>query len=230
MMNNINMRLLLASLAFFSFHEINAQVGINTQTPTRKLDVNGNARIEALTNKSDNASYDRILVTDNDGNVDYTTKESLLPSSNPNNSDKESYSQIYNRPNSYGDPAKTLKCGKFYFSFSNVYDSHIGFRLIDNPGTTINIYMTMEQNWDGSGYQLYQGKSSSDAATVPFVFNSSNWNVIQEFANSRVADYEQNVMHFQYPGDNDFYRLIIYKVLQKTGTDNYDFAAVCEKF
>ena len=198
------MKLLIFLCACFSFCKINAQVGINTQLPTRKLDVNGNARIEALTNKSDNASYDRILVTDNDGNIDYTTKESLLPSSNPNNSDKESYSQIYNRPNYYGDPDKTLKCGKFYFSFSNSSDSQIGFRLIDNPGTAISIYMTMEQNWDGNGYQLFQGKGSNDAATVPFVFNSSNYNVVQIFAEGRVADFEQNIMHFQYPGDNDF--------------------------
>lgn len=224
------MRLLLASLAFFSIYQISAQVGINTLTPTRKLDVNGNVRIEALTNKSENLSYDRVLVIDDTGNIDYTTKESLTPASNPNNSDKESYSQIYNRPNSYGDPSKTLKCGKFYFSFSNVYDSYIGFRLIENPGEPISIYMTMEQNWDGDGFELFQGKGMYDAATVPFIFDNTNWNVVQPFAEGRVADYEQNVIHFQYPGDNDFYRLIIYKVMQKTGTDNWDFAAVCEKF
>lgn len=229
-MDFINMKLLIFLCACFSFCKTNAQVGINTQLPTRKLDVNGNARIEALTNKSDNASYDRILVTDNDGNIDYATKESLLPSSNPNNSDKESYSQIYNQTVSNGDPTKVLKCGKFYFSFSNASDSQIGFRLIDNPGKAISIYMTMEQNWDGNGFQLFQGKGSNDAATVPFVFNSSNYNVVQIFAEGRVADFEQNVMHFQYPGDNDFYRLIIYKVLQKTGANNWDFAAVCEKF
>ncbi|WP_143745952.1 hypothetical protein [Epilithonimonas bovis] len=117
------MKLLIVLCACFSFCKTNAQVGINTQLPTRKLDVNGNVRIEALTNKSDYASYDRILVTDNDGNIDYASKESLLPSSNPNNSDKESYSQIYNQTVSNGDPTKVLKCGKFYFSFSNASDS-----------------------------------------------------------------------------------------------------------
>lgn len=42
-------------------------VGINTQTPTKNLDINGELRIRMLPNSS--SSADNYLVTDSDGNV-----------------------------------------------------------------------------------------------------------------------------------------------------------------
>ncbi|WP_139423049.1 hypothetical protein [Chryseobacterium mulctrae] len=207
-----------------------AQVGINTQTPSRKLHISGNTRVRQLINKSETSAYDRLLVSDQNGNIDYTTKASMQPSAEPDLSNKESYSLIYNRATGSGDPLKTLKCGKFLFLFENTLESRVNFRLFENPGSTINIYMSMEQNFTTDGYQFYQGKAPTNAATVPFTFTTTNWNVNQEFASANLADYEQNIMHFQYPNDTDFYRLTIYRVKQNTGTDSWDFAAVCEKY
>jgi len=42
-------------------------VGVNTQTPTRNLDVNGNVRIRVI--PSSTSSSDNYMVTDTDGNV-----------------------------------------------------------------------------------------------------------------------------------------------------------------
>ncbi|MFC4687768.1 hypothetical protein ACFO4P_12560 [Epilithonimonas pallida] len=207
-----------------------AQVGINTASPTRKLHVSGSMRVRGTINKSESAAYSNILVTDANGNIDYTTKASLQPTPQPGTSNKESYSQIYNMTTESGDPNKALTCGKFSFSFDTGASSNIRFKLSQNPGAAVSVYMSMEQNWDGNGYQFYQGKASSDDATVAFTFDANNWNTYQQFAQANVADFEQNVMHFQYPGDADFYRLTIYRALQRTGTTNYDFAAVCEKF
>lgn len=210
----------------FSF----AQVGINTGSPSRKLHVTGSMRVRGIVNKSESAAYSNILVTDADGNIDYTTKASMQPTPQAGTSNKESYSQIYNMTTESGDPNKALTCGKFSFSFDAGASSNIRFKLSQNPGAAISVYMSMEQNWDGSGYQFYQGKASTDDATVAFTFDSTNWNNYQQFAQANVADFEQNVIHFQYPGDADFYRLTIYRALQRTGVTNYDFAAVCEKF
>ncbi|CAM2859006.1 hypothetical protein DRF59_00720 [Chryseobacterium flavum] len=207
-----------------------AQVGINTNTPTRKLHVVGNMRVGVLTNKSESAAYDQILSTDINGNVDYITKSSMKPPLDPGTSNKESYSLLYNMPGPNGDPARTLKCGKFLFVFEGTDQSRINFRLAENPGTDVNIYMSMEQNFNANGFQFYQGKAPTDPSTVPFLFTTSNWNVNQEFARANLADYEQNIMHFQYPNDTDFYRLTIYKVKQNTGADSWDFVASCEKF
>lgn len=209
---------------------VSAQVGINTNLPTRKLHVSGNLRVRGLINKSETSSYDRILVSDSNGNIDYTTKASLQPGVTPGSSNKETYSLLYNMPTGNGDPIKTLKCGKFLFLFGNTAESRISFRLAENPNATVDIYMSMEQNYTVNGYQFYQGKTPTEAANVPFTFTTSTWNVNQEFASANLADYEQNIMHFQYPNDADFYRLTIYRVKQNTGVDSWDFAAACEKF
>ncbi|WDF46007.1 hypothetical protein PQ459_13980 [Chryseobacterium sp. KACC 21268] len=214
----------------FIYHFSSAQVGINTASPSRKLHIDGNVRVRGIINKSESSAYTDILVTDSNGNIDYTTKASMQPTPQVGTSNKESYSQIYNMTTESGDPSKALTCGKFSFSFDTGASSNIRFRLSQNPNTTVNIYMTMEQNYEANGFQFYQGKTGSDAATVPFIFDGTNWNTYQQFAQANVADFEQNVMHFQYPGDVDFYRLTIYRALQRTGVTTYDFAAVCEKF
>ncbi|WP_374462507.1 hypothetical protein [Chryseobacterium sp.] len=89
-----------------------AQVGINTNTPTRKLHVVGNMRVGLLTNKSESAPYDQILATDANGNIDYLKKSSMQPPLDPGTSNKESYSLVYNMPSENGDPTRTLKCGR----------------------------------------------------------------------------------------------------------------------
>lgn len=187
-------------------------------------------RIGVLTNKSETVAYDEILSTDINGNVDYVTKSSMQPPLEPGTSNKESYSLVYNMPGPNGDPTRTLKCGKFLFVFENTDQSRINFRLAENPGADVSIYVSMEQNFNANGFQFYQGKTPTDPSTVPFLFTSSNWNINQEFARANLADYEQNIMHFQYPNDTDFYRLTIYKVKQNTGIDSWDFVASCEKF
>lgn len=50
---------------------LNAQVGINTETPTRTLDVNGDLRLRSTVDKTTDPAYNRVLIKDADGNVDY---------------------------------------------------------------------------------------------------------------------------------------------------------------
>ena len=211
-----------------------AQVGINTPNPTRTLHVQGDLKIRQIADVAAESAYDRILAEDADGNIDYLLKSNLLPTtSDPNEANKEVYSQLYSQETENGDPNKILKCGKFYFLFDSGVDSRIKFRLIDNPETAVDIFMSMEQNWDGNGFQFFQGHAYNDPSTVPFVFTPENYNVPQEFAEANVADSEQNVMHFQYPNDPNFYRLTIYRVKQKIGNpvkNTWDFAVTCEKF
>ena len=221
-------------LGIMLFQSVCAQVGINTSSPTRTLHVAGDLKIRQMTDVSELLSYDRILAEDADGNIDYVSKSNLLPnSSDPDEANKEAYSQLFNMSTENGDPSKILKCGKFYFLFDSGVDSRIKFRLADEPASSVDIFMSMEQNWDGNGFQFFQGHASNDPATVPFVFNPENYNIPQEFAEANVADSEQNIMHFQYPNDPNFYRLTIYRVRQKIGSPvvlSWDFAATCEKF
>lgn len=224
--------ILLFLTILFQFND--AQVGINTPNPTRTLHVQGDLKIRQISDVEGQLAYDRILAEDANGNIDYVLKSNLLPTtSDPNEANKEVYSQLYSTETESGDPSKILKCGKFYFLFDAGADSRIKFRLIDNPETAVDIFMSMEQNWDGNGFQFFQGHAYNDPATVPFVFTPENYNIPQEFAEANVADSEQNVMHFQYPNDPNFYRLTIYRVKQKIGNpvkNTWDFAVTCEKF
>lgn len=212
---------------FFCANFFYTQVGINTNDPKRTLHINGNLKVSDLKDASDDADFDRILVADQKGNVDYVVKQDFLPASGTVGfSNKETYSTVYNQTTGTGNEAKELKCGKFVFIFDKSTDSNIKFYLQSKPESTVSIYMNMEQNWSGNGFQFYQGTTPNN--TLPFVFTTTNYNTAQLFASANVADYEQNVMHFQYPGDNNFYRLIIYRV--KHSNTSYDFVAACEKF
>lgn len=214
---------------------IYSQVGINTATPTKMLHVQGNMRVRDLTNQSDAKTYDRILITDANGNIDYATKSAMIPLSFSGAPyDKISQAQIYNMTTNAGNNTKHLKCGKFEFRFntgSGTTDSNetpIQFRLAADPGGSVSVYMSMEQNWNPNGYQFYQGNAVGN--NNPYIFNSGNWNDFINFNSANLASGEQNVMHFQYPNDLDFYRLTIYKITQNVSGSSYDFASVCEKF
>lgn len=203
-----------------------AQLGINTDVPSRMLHVKGNVKISTIKDASEDAAFDRVLVADQDGNVDYINKQDFLPNPGVGHSDKEAHNAIYNMASGVGDPNKVLKCGKFGFVFGATEASEIMFFLQERPASNVNIYMNMEQNWDGGGFQFFQGTAGNN--TLPFLFTPTNYNVPRLFTSANVADFEQNVMHFQYPGDDNLYRLTIYRVMH-SGT-SYDFVAACEKF
>lgn len=69
------MKIFYATLLFCA--HISAQVGINTTAPSRALDINGSLRARTQTNQTSNASYDNVLVSDVNGNVDYAKKSTL---------------------------------------------------------------------------------------------------------------------------------------------------------
>jgi len=158
--------------------------------------------------------------------VDYVNRQDFLPFPGVGHSDKETYSSIYNRSTGTGDKTKVLKCGKFGFIFDETTASEIMFFIQEKPDSDVSIFMNMEQNWTGNGFQFFQGTTGDN--TSAFVFTPSNYNQPRLFASANVADYEQNVMHFQYPGDDNLYRLTIYRV--KHSDTSYDFVAACEKF
>lgn len=223
-MKNIS---IIAFLFFSQFIFSQAgSVGINTANPTRTLHVNGNLKVSSMNNASEDGAYDRVLIADDDGNIDYINKKDFLPDPGIGYSDKESYSSIYNRDNGSGDATKSVKCGRFSFTFDNTSRSEIKFYLNEAPTSNVSIYMNMEQNWNGGGFQFYQGTATDN--TSAFVFTPSNYATPRSFASANVADYEQNVMHFQYPGEAFIYRLTIYRVSHTSS--NYDFVAACEKF
>lgn len=54
------------------------KVGINTTTPTKELDINGELRVRNTANKTNDATYNRVLVTDESGNVNHVPKKEVF--------------------------------------------------------------------------------------------------------------------------------------------------------
>lgn len=74
----VNMKNLIYMLVLLVSSNVLSQVGVNTQNPTRDLDINGNLRIANTTLKTEESNYNKVLVTDKNGNVDYWDKNKLL--------------------------------------------------------------------------------------------------------------------------------------------------------
>lgn len=71
------MKNFISGIILFSSVCANAQVGINTESPSRTLDVNGTLRVRTQTDQSTNSAYNNVLVSDANGNIDYVKKNTL---------------------------------------------------------------------------------------------------------------------------------------------------------
>lgn len=201
-----------------------AQVGINTDDPTRTLHVNGNLKIRQLEDKSKDFSYNKILATDSEGNVDYVTHESLLPVPDEFTSNKEVYNSIYGSRNGGADNSKFVSCGKFDFRFntSSGTTSDVQLRLKETPTVDKKMFISIEQSWD-NGMEFI-------AYTTPMTFPANKNNFINIPYGPGIVDFELNVLYLLYPGETDLFRVTAYRVKQPTMGNNYrDYTIACEK-
>ena len=99
-------------LNLFTIIFLNPQVGINTNQPTRALDVNGDLRIRELKLVNKDANYNNIVVVNQDGEVEkYDKIEITNAISDLTVETKELY--FATTP----DGTKIVPCGKFNFRF-----------------------------------------------------------------------------------------------------------------
>ena len=226
------MKAILVSLVtLLSTTTMFAQVGIGINSPQRTLDVNGNIRIRTLDDKSQTLYYDKILVVNNNGDIDYISKGDLKPIGDEFTSDKQVLNNIYTTTNGSADDTKFVTCGKFDFAFRNVAsNTNIQFRLKTAPASNVIVYTTLEQNWQAAtpsdtngGYEF---QSSEDGRT----FTSSNLFEDLPTSGAAIVTGELNILYLLYPGDTDLYRLTFYRLNQSTTPATYDFVTACEKF
>ncbi|MDM1552905.1 hypothetical protein [Empedobacter falsenii] len=188
------------------------------------LHVNGDIKIRNLQFKASDSNYSRVLAIDNQGNIDYVDKSSITPESN-GNVDKVIVNNTYTT--SGGTPINTeyLKCGKFEFSYiSNSNTGDVRFRLAEAPSSTIKVYTTFEQNWDGNGFQ-YQASSTAKEFTTENNFIDVPFNIL--VGQAQIANGEYNELYLSYPKEQDFYRVSFYRVQQNSTTY---WVTACEKF
>lgn len=196
-------------LNLFTIIFLNAQVGINTNQPTRALDVNGDLRIRELKLVNKDANYNNIVVVNQDGEVEkYDKIEITSAISDLTVETKELY--FATTP----DGTKIVPCGKFNFRFSSSTIPEIA--PISDLAVSTPVYFMRIRKYESNQRAVTQGNTT--------IKNSKTFSVLdREYKLDQVSEY-----NISYPGDNNLYRVIFLARKMTTTTNSYSI--VCEKF
>lgn len=211
-----NRLLILTFLSTVAF----GQVGINTNQPTRTLDINGDLYISNLENKSTDNNYVNVLVANSEGEVEAFSKEELKKLFNEETIEtKKLY--IDNKP----DETKVVPCGRFKFRFSNATKPQIA--LVNN--LDVMIYFTriskISNETIGAGDKNVTYDSSLSFTKNDYSFKDLN----SDFNLNNLNEY-----YLSYPGDKNMYRVtfLARNMIQATqgSPAKNNYTIICEKF
>ena len=196
-------------LNLFAIIFLNAQVGVNTNQPTRALDINGDLRIRELKLVNKDANYNNIVVVNQDGEVEkYDKIEITNAISDLTVETKELY--FATTP----DGTKIVPCGKFNFRFSSSTIPEIA--PISDLAASTPVYFMRIRKYESNQRAVTQGNTT--------IKNSKTFSVLdREYKLDQVSEY-----NISYPGDNNLYRVIFLARKMTTTTNSYSI--VCEKF
>ena len=196
-------------LNLFTIIFLNAQVGINTNQPTRALDVNGDLRIRELKLVNKDANYNNIVVVNQDGEVEkYDKIEITNAISDLTVETKELY--FATTP----DGTKIVPCGKFNFRFSSSTIPEIA--PISDFAASTSVYFMRIRKYESNQRAVTQGNTT--------IKNSKTFSVLdREYKLDQVSEY-----NISYPGDNNLYRVIFLARKMTTTTNSYSI--IYEKF
>ncbi|WP_395090732.1 hypothetical protein ACF3NR_06875 [Vaginella massiliensis] len=204
----------------------NAQVGVNTETPTEKFDVSGTVRVQSLPNNGSTNSINtladgtagtnnfvatRTVVADQNGvfgTVNYVPKESSNVSQN---ACYASTSQNFSEVNNQGVAQIDFEDFSFSYHVNTAGSSGNYLQIRNNKTTTVQ------------GYTSSMGGNGSSKGYVPLPPNTwvhmtgnLNWDV--EYAGEFLFFTDQNVTGTQLT-DMDFFRISYYG--QKRTSSSY---------
>lgn len=197
----------------------NQNVGINTENPTRKLDVNGNLRLATLPDVTNDSNFPKIMAVNKDnGNVDHITASSFMQSDVNNVEVKRS---IYLAPTP--DDTKECSCGDMTFRInnSNIAEFKLNSNAIFNSinSTAFELDYGIKR-WTSTYYNYFNDTVNFTLANYstyqtldPELFNSNN---------------TVRIYTIILPKQNNLYRLTLTRL---ANTDsNHTFSLICEKF
>lgn len=192
------------------------RMGVGTENPTRTLHVQGDAQVKGLQSTTSGA-YNEMLVSDADGNIEYAN----LWTVNPTRKRVWHLQYAGTGPAGRAISDNILQAGRFEFRFENVPSGNdhgrIQFRLAQNPGQTVRVYVNMEENWgDGSpppdGYEYSALPVGLEFTTTGGANPWNNWRYPISQSQSRIATGEMNELYLSYPNENAFYRVLVYRM------------------
>ena len=218
-----NISILVCLLIAWIVNGQSNNVGINTDNPQRKLHVEGNLRVRNLKEKGGDSQYNRILVTNADGDIDYITRSSLVPDTSGTDSGKNVYNQNHQTPTAFPDNTKLVKCGKYEFSIRNITaddsQSSVSVRYVTVPTSPVTSHYTFVQQYPIDGYQII----SNDATT----FTIGTDNIFQQLG-GRLADSEINTLYVNSPDEADMYKVFFYRMRNSAFSAPRNWTISCE--
>ncbi|MFV0185660.1 hypothetical protein OBK25_13195 [Empedobacter falsenii] len=242
----LNIKFLSLFLFFWLSVSANAQTqkgaGINTDTQeaTRSFEIKGNSegslRIREMQNVSDNTSYNRVLIANASGDVDYidlnTLKSQVSVEVIENN--RVYYVGTVPVESSYVDAGRF----RVYFRPSETAGKHLDImlKLNQDPISDINIYYTLHRKYNKyntnlsisqSNQHYYKANQKKYYAGSNSQTGGTNWNVGQMLCPGfDFGDFAE--VYFSYPGEPNLYRLNV-SARENSSTDK-NYMILIEKF
>lgn len=207
----------LYTLLLLSTSFLDAQVGINTETPTRMLDVNGDLRVTVLADKTNTTDYTEILSANSNNNVDKISKPAIIEDATKQ---VEIVKSIYNATAS--DNTRIAECGKLSFRING---SNIEMKLLYQPSNTITLTYGGKR-WGQISSGINNGYSYRNLSLTITNTNFNTYKNIDPTFQLRQGAYLN--YHFIVPGDGDLYRLTVAQL--KNSTTNSNYSLICERF
>lgn len=220
----INIKKLVFFMSMMLSANIYAQVGINTDEPTRMLDVDGNLKVRSLGDKSSNTTtYNRVLVTDNLGNIDAINLTDLKNQINEEIVENKLIYYTGTAPIS----SEKLTCGRFQFSFrpstTPGKNLDIMVNLVDNPNQEVTAYYTIFRKWGNYNLKYYKANGKT--------FTTSNYTTPQLLC-PQLDKNSTGEVYLSYPGEANYYRVyFLGRENHRVGqTVHNSYTITCEKF
>ncbi|WP_313374339.1 hypothetical protein [Chishuiella sp.] len=212
-------------------------VGINTETPERSLDVNGNLRITSFQDKTEDDNFKNIIIANSTGNIDKQSESSMFqtPEQQVETERIIYYSSIG------GDSNKEAKCGKFSFIIDE--NNIAKFKLLANPEKNTEIQYGLRRLERRikliGGHSANTGDGEYYYTNFKKTFTTDNWDVYQNIFNyesvynNNTPDYTTNnrgpahminndflKLHLIDPESGDFYKIHITRMINQESDNN----------
>lgn len=198
-----------------------SQVGIGTQSPGKTLDINGDLKVVTTTDKSNDATYNKILVANSSGEIGAWTRDGIRDQIESVFLENKKVIVFSNAP----DIDRTMECGRFEFRFNTGPEPQMRLATAPTSGTTIYYSRIHKQN---SGANSFYGDNTI-TTNIPAVYDTSNeW--VSLDPSGRILN-SLDEIYISYPGDKNLYRLtLLPRTMQTTPTVLYFYTMMCEKF
>ena len=219
MYKHFNINFIISLFLIVTSSSLFGQVGINTATPTKTLDINGELTVSTTERKSSVTDYNKVIVTNSSGDVAYWDKNKIVAEfEKPVVENKIMYFSSAPSGNIH------VPCGKYLFRFNTSAKPEM--KLLNNE-SNLNIFYSRVRMVEKNKKSLYGNYS------VNLSFN--NWSRIDQSVGTEINEYAVNTKDeyfITHPTEVSYYRVtfLARTMTQPNATATNSYTMICEKY